>query len=232
MKVAIMQPYFLPYIGYFQLIRAVDLFVVYDNIKYTKKGWINRNRLLQNGEAVMFSLPLKADSDFLEVKDRELAPDFRRERLLNQIKGAYHRAPYFSVAFPAVEKIVKHSDSNLFRFLHNSISSTCNYLGISTQLSVSSTIEIDHALKGQDRVLAICKAVGADVYVNPIGGTELYSRDSFGSKGIDLKFLKTTPFEYPQFGDPFVASLSILDVMMFNAVEVINECLSSKYNLT
>ena len=87
MKVAIMQPYFLPYIGYFQLIAAVDVFIVYDNIKYTKKGWINRNRILLNGKDVMFSLPLKSDSDYLNIRDRELSADLSRGKLLNQFRG-------------------------------------------------------------------------------------------------------------------------------------------------
>ena len=94
MRVAIMQPYFFPYIGYFQLIASVDVFVVYDNIKYTKKGWINRNRILQNGKDVMFTLPLKKDSDFLDVRERELSADFDRVALLNKIRGTYQKAPY------------------------------------------------------------------------------------------------------------------------------------------
>ena len=92
-----MQPYFFPYIGYFQLIASVDLFIVYDNIKYTKKGWINRNRILLNGKAVPFSLPLKSASDSLDLRDRELATDIDRERLVNQLYGAYRRAPRNSV---------------------------------------------------------------------------------------------------------------------------------------
>ena len=101
MRLAIMQPYFFPYIGYFQLIAAVDMFIVYDNIKYTKKGWINRNRMLQNGKDVMFSLPLKSDSDYLDVCERELAADFNRDKLLNQFKGAYRRRPVFRGNVPA-----------------------------------------------------------------------------------------------------------------------------------
>src|ERR1700680_880113 len=99
MRTAIMQPYFFPYIGYFQLIDSVDLFIVYDNIKYTKKGWINRNRILLNGKDVTLSLPLKSDSDFLDIRDRELAADFNREKLVNQLSGAYRRAPYFRQVF-------------------------------------------------------------------------------------------------------------------------------------
>jgi hypothetical protein len=103
MKLGIMQPYFFPYIGYFQLITTVDMFIIYDNVKYTKKGWINRNRMLQNDKDVMFSLPLKNDSDYLNVCKRELAADFNRDKLLNQIKGAYRRAPYFAQTFPLMK---------------------------------------------------------------------------------------------------------------------------------
>src|ERR1035441_8424850 len=154
MKAAIMQPYFFPYVGYFQLIAAVDLFIVYDNIKYTKKGWINRNRMLQNGKDVMFSLPLKSDSDYLDVRERELAADFNRDKLLNQLKEAYRRAPYFAQTLPLVEQIVRCDDVNLFRFLHNSIAKTCEHLGITTEVRNSSGIAIDHDLKNQDKVLA------------------------------------------------------------------------------
>ena len=221
LKVAIMQPYFLPYIGYFQLIAAVDMFIVYDNIKYTKKGWINRNRMLQNGKDVMFSLPLKGDSDYLDVCERELAADFNRDKLLNQFKAAYRRAPFFAQTFPLVEQIVRYGDANLFRFLHHSIARTCDHLDITTEIRISSGIAIDHDLKNQDKVLALCEAVGARTYVNAIGGVELYSKEAFREKGIELKFIQSKPFEYAQFGDAFVPWLSIIDVMMFNSMEVI-----------
>lgn len=231
MKLAIMQPYFFPYIGYFQLIAAVDRFIVYDNIKYTKKGWINRNRILQNGKDVMFSLPLKSDSDYLDVCERELAADFNRDKLLNQIKGAYRRAPYFEQTFPLVEQVVRCDDANLFRFLHSSIVKTCEHLGITTAIEISSNIDIDHRLKNQDKVLALCEAVGATTYVNAIGGMELYSKAAFREKGVDLKFIQSKPFEYAQFGDAFLPWLSIIDVMMFNPLETIQTCISTNYEL-
>ena len=231
MKVAIMQPYFFPYTGYFQLITAVDLFIVYDNIKYTKKGWINRNRMLQNGKDVMFSLPLKSDSDYVDVCDRELASDFKCDKLLNQIKGAYRRAPYFAQTFPLVEQIVRYEDTNLFHFLHHSIVKTCEHLGITTQIKVSSDIAIDHDLQNQDKVLGLCEATGASAYVNAIGGMELYSKETFREKGIDLKFIQSKPFEYPQFGDAFEPWLSIIDVMMFNPLDAIQTCISTNYEL-
>jgi len=226
-----MQPYFFPYIGYFQLIAAVDQFIVYDNIKYTKKGWINRNRMLQNGKDVMFSLPLKNDSDSLDVCERELAADFNREKLLNQFKGAYRRAPYFEQTFPLLEQIVRYEDPNLFRFLHHSIVKTCEHLGITTEIRISSGIAIDHSLKSQDKVLALCEAAGASTYVNTIGGMELYSKETFREKGIELKFIKSKPFEYAQFGAEFVPWLSIIDVMMFNPLDAIRTCITTNYEL-
>lgn len=231
MRVGIMQPYFLPYIGYFQLIDAVDLFIVYDNIKYTKKGWINRNRLLLNGTDAVFSLPLKKDSDYLDVVQRELSTDFDRAKLLNQFKGEYSRAPYFSETFPLLENIVGHKDDNLFRFIHNGLLQTCQHLGINTEIRVSSEIPIAHELKSQDKVLALCKAVGADIYINPIGGMELYAKEDFRENGVELNFIKSQSFEYPQFGSPFIPWLSIVDVMMFNPMDLVHRHIKTDYEL-
>lgn len=228
MRLAIMQPYFFPYIGYFQLVAAVDVFIVYDNIKYTKKGWMNRNRMLQNGKDVMFSLPLKKNSDYLDVCERELAAAFNPDKLLNQFKGTYRSAPHFAETFPLIESIVRYQETNLFRFLHHSMLRTCEHLSIRTDIRISSDIAIDHGLKGQDKVLALCEAVDAETYVNTTGGIELYSKETFREKGIDLKFIKSKPLEYPQFGDTFVPWLSIIDVMMFNSTaEIVSEMIGN-----
>jgi hypothetical protein len=227
MQLAIMQPYFLPYIGYWQLIAAVDAFAVYDNIKYTKKGWINRNRFLSNGVEATFSLQLRKDSDFLDVNQRFLADSFNREDLLNRFREAYRKAPEFSYVMPLVERIIRNPASNLFEYIFASIQEVCEFLRIRTPLLVSSTLDCDHSLKSAERVQALCKALGAETYVNPVGGMELYSKEDFADRGIDLKFLKALPFEYPQSGNPFVPWLSILDVLMFNSKEV---TLSQIYN--
>ncbi|MEQ1881689.1 MAG: WbqC family protein [Burkholderiales bacterium] len=231
MRLAIMQPYFFPYIGYFQLIAAVDLFIVYDNIKYTKKGWINRNRMLLNGKEAKFSLPLKGDSDMLDVRDRELAADFSRGQFLGRLEGAYRRAPYFAQTFPLIESVVGYQGTNLFQFVHHSVVRTCEHLGIATAIGISSAVAIDHKLKHQDKVLALCEAVGARTYVNAIGGEGLYSMDAFRAKRIDLKFIHSKPFEYAQFGAPFVPWLSIIDVMMFNSLDSVRSCISSNCEL-
>src|SRR6185312_7130583 len=134
MRLAIMQPYFLPYIGYYQLISSVDTFVVYDNIKYTKKGWINRNRFLLNGSDAIFSLALKKASDSLNIAARELSPDFDRNKLLNQLKGAYSAAPYFSETCVLLERIVGFNENGLFPFVLNSIRETCTVLGLKAKI--------------------------------------------------------------------------------------------------
>jgi hypothetical protein len=227
-----MQPYFFPYIGYFQLIAAVDLFLVYDNIKYTKKGWINRNRMLQNAKDATFSLPLKHASDRLDIAERELADSFDRDNLLQRLEGAYHRAPYFPQTFPLIEQVVRHEASNLFSFLHHSLIRTCAHLGLTTPIRISSQVAVDTGLKGQEKVIALCKALGASTYVNAIGGTKLYSKDAFRDQGIELKFIQAKPFEYPQYGSAFVPWLSIIDVMMFNPPEVVRSRIATGYELS
>lgn len=231
LTVAIMQPYFLPYIGYFQLLSAVDSFVVYDHIKYTKKGWINRNRFLLNGTDAMFSLPLKKGADGLDVADRELSADFDRTKLLNQFKGAYQRAPHFEATFAILDGIVHHKDDNLFRYIHHSLATICNHLGIDTKIVVSSTLGFDNNLKAQDKVLAICDVMNATSYINSIGGTDLYNQEDFNQRGVELKFLRSRPFSYPQFGNQFAPWLSIVDVLMFNPVADIRAGLMTNYDL-
>jgi hypothetical protein len=229
MRLAIMQPYFFPYIGYFQLMKAVDEFVVYDNIEFTKKGWIHRNRILVNGQDSFVTVPLKKDSDYLDVKDRQLAESWivERRRMLNRINAAYRKAPMFDSAYPVIERCILFESGNLFEFLWHSLDLTKAYLGIRTPLLISSTIPIDHSLRSSQKVIALCRARRADVYLNPIGGVQLYKKEDFEKEGIDLHFLRSAPVEYKQFQGDFVPWLSIIDVMMFNPLEQITKMLES-----
>lgn len=154
-----MQPYFMPYIGYWQLLAAVDALVIYDNIQYTKKGWINRNRFLLNGRDSYFTIPVKKNSEYLDVVQRAVADDFTGVRLLNQIAASYRKAPFFNTVFPLLTSIVKAEHHNLFEFIHHSIHLTADFLGITTPTVVSSTIAIDHSLHGEGKVIGLCKAM-------------------------------------------------------------------------
>jgi len=221
MTLGIMQPYFMPYIGYWQLLAAVDVFVVYDNIQYTKKGWINRNRFLQNGSDSVFTIPVQKGSDYLDVVQRSVSGEFDAEKLLDRLEASYRKAPCFRSVFPFVASILRDEERNLFAYIDRSIRKTARFLNISTPIIVSSTVNCDHTLRGERRVIAICEALGATRYVNPIGGQELYSQSTFAAHGVDLKFIKPRPITYPQFGGAFVSNLSIIDVMMFNPQEMI-----------
>ncbi len=229
MKVAIMQPYLFPYIGYFQLIKAVDLFVIYDNIEYTKKGWINRNRILVNGKDEYFSIPLKKDSDFLPVNQRFLAESYSKDKikLLSKIKEAYKKAPQFEMVFPLIESILNSKETNLFEFIHHSLLTICTFLEIKTPIVISSTIAIDHRLKAQEKVIAISKSLTATHYINAIGGVDLYSKTTFETNQLQLNFIQSNPIHYQQFDNDFLPWLSIIDVMMFNSKEEINAFLSN-----
>lgn len=231
MKVGIMQPYFLPYIGYFQLMDAVDIFVIYDSIKYTKKGWINRNRFLLNGHDEIFSIPLRKAADNLPVVEREISEDFSPEKLIAQFQGAYRKAPYFDPTISLIRKVVGFEGRNLFDFIHHSLRELTKHLQIETPLCVSSSLNVDPNLKAESKVKAICKELKATEYWNPIGGTELYDKEDFLKDGIELKFLKSRSIEYKQLSDNFVPWLSILDVLMFNSVATIRGEYLSRYDL-
>jgi hypothetical protein len=233
MKIAIMQPYFVPYVGYFQLINSVDLFVVYDNIEFTKKGWINRNRIFVNGKDEYITLPLKKDSDYLHINQRFLSDSFEqdKQKMLRKIKECYRKASNFQQAFALTEEIFNNNSTNLFEFIFNSIKVVCNFLEISTELVVSSTININHSLKSEEKVIAICKQLNAREYINPIGGTELYSKKTFKKNLINLCFIKTKDFQYKQHGEIFIPILSIIDVLMFNHKDEVKKNVNYGYNL-
>ncbi|MGV4152409.1 WbqC family protein [Citrobacter freundii] len=220
MKVGIMQPYFFPYIGYFQLANAVDKFVIYDDIQFSKKGWIQRNRLLMNNQPTTFSIALKKDSDYLDIIQRELSDNFDRLKLCRQIQGSYRKAPYYDEIYKLVEDIILCEDNNLFQYIENSITKLFSILDIDVELVTSSTLALSRELKSQERVIHTCVALGADEYINPPGGVELYTESEFIKKGLKLKFLDPVIESYSQSNDSFISHLSIIDVMMWNGLEM------------
>lgn len=233
MKIAIMQPYFYPYIGYFQLIAEVDLFVIYDDIQYVKQSWINRNRILVGGRPAYISLPLKKDSDYISVNQRMLAQTWKKDRLklLQKIQGNYAKAPYYKEVFPLLERLLTSTEVNLFAFLLNNLNGVLQALSITTEVIQSSDIGLDAGLRAEDKVLAICHALNATNYINPIGGIELYNKDHFLEQGIQLNFLKTMVTPYKQFESEHVPFLSIIDVLMFNSVDSVRKKIETEYLL-
>lgn len=226
-KIAVMQPYFFPYIGYFQLMNAADKFVILDDVNFIKKGWINRNKILINNEPVYFTIPLVKLSQNKLIKDIEISNEKSWQgKLLKTIERSYCKAPFFSVSYELISKIILKNENSISDLVNYSLIEIKKYLGLKTKIIRSSAIYSNCELKGQERIIDICKKEKSDHYINPIGGTELYSKKSFEDNGISLNFVKTNNIEYKQFGDKFFGSLSIIDVIMFNPKEKVSEFLN------
>jgi hypothetical protein len=226
-RLAIMQPYLFPYVGYFQLINAVDKFVIYDDVNYIQRGWINRNNILVNGSGHLFTIPLKDASQNRLINEIELAGSGWESKFLKTIEQAYKKSKYFPDAFPIVYSIINNGNKSISELTRDSIFKIADYLGISTLLEPSSKKYGNNHLKGQDRILDICQREKAQHYINPIGGQEIYSRKLFEDAGIQINFLKTGSVEYKQWGSVFVPNLSMIDILMFNSKEEINKLLSN-----
>lgn len=226
MKLAIMQPYFFPYIGYFQLIAAVDKFVIYDDVNYIKRGWINRNRILLNGAPHTFTIPVLKASQNVPISEIQINPEAKwRKKLLVSIEHAYKNAPYFSDVFPLLEKSILNDCSGVGKYALGSIREVVNYLGLDTQIEETSSIYGNQHLKGSSRILDICLKEETSTYINPPGGAELYDHSTFKNAGVELKFIHTEKVEYAQFNDEFSENLSMIDVLMFNSVDEVLELL-------
>ena len=241
MKLAIMQPYFLPYIGYFQAIYAVDKYILYSNVNFSKHSWINRNRvLMKNGNTIIVSAPLISQSSNTLIKSIKIFNDVDwNKRLLKTIYFNYKGAIYFEETYSFLENIFENSFEYLYQLNGYLIESICNFIGIDTTIEYSNLnkyddleemlLEIDkdnysqfqYLLKTKPekkvaRILELCKSENATTYINAIGGQDLYSKEEFLKYGIDLNFIKTEEFDYPQFNHNFQPNLSIVDVLMHN----------------
>lgn len=218
MKVAVMQPYFLPYIGYFQLMATADVFVLLDDVSFINRGWVNRNRLLLNGQPWLFTLPLAGASQNRRICDLALAePPRWRERLLATVDQAYRRAPQHAPVRALLERVLHAARPDLAGLLLESLREVATLLSIDTLIRPSSRAYGNDSLKGQERILDICRREGATTYLNAPGGSALYDPAAFEASGIALRFVQPLPTSYSQHGDaPHVPWLSILDVLMFN----------------
>lgn len=216
-SLAIMQPYFFPYLGYWQLIKAVDKFVLYDDVNYIKSGWINRNRILINSKPKYITVPLQQPSSNKMISEMEMEPLLNwREKLLKTISLVYGRAPHFPTVFPVIEDLVKYKTSSLSDYLSYQIQMLSKLLAINTLITISSANYKNSAISGQVRVLDICKREGALTYVNAPGGRQLYDPVLFGQHHIMLRFLSMRTVVYAQRTKEFTPNLSIIDVLMEN----------------
>ena len=233
MKVAIMQPYLFPYIGYWQLINAVDELVILDDVNYIKRGYINRNSILINGTPYMFSIPISQASQNRLIMDTQLNfPQKEREKFLKRIELAYKKAPQYANVMPIIHDIIENPQDDLTKYTYYQLIKICEYLQIKTNFKFSSQIEKNCDLKGQDKIIEICMKESADIYINPSGGRRLYDSQRFCNKGIKLFFLDihNSAIVYKQTSDTFVSNMSIIDVLMSASLDTMKQLLK-EYSL-
>jgi hypothetical protein len=232
-KIAVMQPYFFPYIGYFQLINLVDTFVFFDDVNFINRGWINRNNILLNGKAHRVTVPLAHASQNRLINKIAIAPESKwKTKLLKTIKSAYARAPYYRAVFPRIESWIHGEHAGIAEMNKFTIKCVCDCIGMNTRFVNSSAVYDNYKLEAQHRVLDICLRENARIYVNPVGGMALYDHHTFKQNGIDLVFLRANQKPYPQGGAGYISNLSILDCMMFLPLDEIADRLQDFTLLT
>jgi hypothetical protein len=213
MKISIMQPYFVPYIGYFQMVNAVDTFIFYDNVTYIKNGWINRNRI-KGGN--ILTIPIKNQSSNILIQNTEISWDSRYvKKLFKTLQQTYSKSPYFNEVFDIVEDLLQNQPSTISELAISSVIKFSKYLNIDTEFKIASK---ENYKKGSDKITSlinICLQEKTKNYINPIGGQSLYNKENFLSYGVDLNFIQTTP------------SLSIIDTCMTTPKEKIKEQLNN-----
>ncbi len=234
MKIAIMQPYFFPYLGYFQLINAVDKLVFYDDVNFIKGGWINRNQILLNGSKNLFTVPLKSASSFQTINETLIHPELHlkwKKKFIKSLEQSYKKSPYFSSVFPLIQSIFETQYYIIADLTINSITSISNYLEIETVFERSSQqYAITKGMEKAARLISICQLNNSATYINLSGGKELYQKETFKKQGINLLFIENELTPYPQFNSDFIPGLSIIDVLMFNSKEEVKKMLN-QYHL-
>lgn len=229
MRLAIMQPYFFPYIGYWQLIHAVDQFVFYDDVQYMRRSYMTRNKILLHSKPHSFTLPVQKAGQKALIREVYIDTkefDQWRDKFLQSLYHAYGKAPYFKQVYPLIEGLLNSPTPKLHSFLKLCIREVMKYLKITTKTVSSNDINYDRRGTAEEKIISICKQCKADTYINPIGGRELYQNSIFEEQGIKLNFLHTEPRPYPQFDLSFRSHLSIIDMLMFLSKEEVADQLN------
>ncbi|MBR4826591.1 MAG: WbqC family protein [Bacteroidales bacterium] len=221
------QPYFMPYLPYWQLIDCADTFLVSDDYHYMKQSWIPRNRILVNGRWQYFRLEINDQSCHRLIRDTQLLPlDVTTK--LRTLEMAYHKAPHFAEGYALCERVLSCKSLNLCEFLTASIKQVCDYLYITTRIAFTSDVPGNCELRKEERIYDFCRHFGADRYVNAIGGRQMYHVPEFAARGIRLEFLNSRIPPYKQFDDVFIPALSVIDAVMFLSREQLRDALDKR----
>lgn len=230
MTIAIMQPYFFPYIGQFQLIHAADRFILCDDVQYIRHGWINRNRVLKPNEGHYYiTVPLAKHSSNEIIRNISVVADGAwKQKILGQVEHYKKRAPFYSNVSGLLRNCFATAETSIAKLNGACLKAVCEYIGIDFTLEVSSEMGLDYSnVNSTDEwAIRICEQLGASEYLNPIGGINLYEKKKFQEHKLGLCFLQPNIRCYNQGRNSFEPSLSILDVMMFNSPDEIKAMLN------
>ncbi|MEJ2455321.1 MAG: WbqC family protein [Candidatus Thiodiazotropha sp.] len=224
MKLAVMQPYLFPYIGYFQLVNCVDLFILYDDVNYIQRGYINRNSILLNRSAHRFTVPVINASQNRKISELSFSNEI--DKTLKSISHAYSKAPFFNEIYLLISDVLTSSNRDISFMCELAISRIFNYLDLPVKTIHASTIDYDRDLSAQDRLISLCNMFGAKEYVNSIGGKSLYKKEDFLRNGITLHFIETQVLSYNQRTDNFIPNLSIIDTLMWCSIDKVHHLLN------
>jgi hypothetical protein len=220
MKLAIMQPYFFPYLGYYSLIKKSDQFILFDTVQFIRRGWIERNRILKPVEGWQYvAVPLikKELSTIIcemEIRNNE---DWRGKLIL-QLAHYKKKAPFYRETLSVIQDAINMDTNSIVKLNENILKKTCEYFNIPLNISIFSemNIEIEEVTHPGEWALNITKALNGKDYINPTGGVEIFKREQFTNADIKLNFLGNNLSSYNQHRSVFERGLSIIDVMMFN----------------
>ncbi|MDB3905670.1 WbqC family protein [Crocinitomicaceae bacterium] len=231
MKIAIMQPYFLPYVGYFSLVKASDLWIVFDSVQFIRHGWIERNRILNpNGEWQYIKVPLIKKKRGTKINDMEIRTTEKwKSKILSQLI-CYKKAPFYIEIIKFLEEAFNEEFDSIVEQNVHLLKNICSYLKIDFNFEIYSDkiYSIEDKINGPgDWAFEITKFHNANHYINPIDGEDLFDKAKFKSCDIQLSFLQNNLMPYPQFQNHFTSGLSIIDVLMFNDPIKTNEIIDS-----
>jgi hypothetical protein len=230
MTVAIMQPYFFPYIGYYQLIQAADRFILFNDVQYIRHGWINRNRILKPADGVQYIImPLASHARNTLIKDISPADvETSKDKILRQIEHYKKAAPYYSVVRALIGDCFAATPGSITEMNAGYLKATCDYIGIDYTIEISSQMNFDYSgvQDAGEWALRMCEQLQATGYINTAGGMELFNKARFEQSRIRLQFLQPALKEYDQRRKQFEPGLSIIDVMMFNEPAAIKNLLN------
>lgn len=237
-----MQPYFFPYIGYFQLISEVNIFVLYDKVSYRKSSWLQRNRIKDKGtsQPLYLSVPVQHHSSKKLIENVRITEnDDWKTQFKNLIYYNYKRAPFFDEVFEFIVELIFNDEKSLHKYNGNILLNISEKLGIMTSIIIENeaheqveanlrNMHIPNELRKQQRVIQLCKLYDSKDYINPINGMSLYDFDFFERHNTQLHFMEAERIEYPQFTQPFCENMSIIDVLMHNGFNGTKELLQHR----